>query len=73
MKCNGDCNGINKPSRVKAICRVCELVDGDRTHKPVWFCDTCEVYICKDCWYSPKRAIALILHAVEKAWKKISV
>lgn len=58
---------INKPSRVTSICRCCQLVDGDETQKAVWFCSTCDVYLCKECWNNKsKRGHAAILHAANK-------
>lgn len=31
------------------ICRVCELVDGDQSIKPVTYCPTCSHWICDEC------------------------
>ena len=34
---------------ISGVCKVCSLLDGDNNVKIVTYCDTCEVYICKQC------------------------
>jgi hypothetical protein len=34
---------------MKAICRVCELIDNDKTIKEVIYCDMCKASMCKPC------------------------
>ncbi len=34
---------------VRHICRVCELVDGDKSIKKVQWCKVCKSYICLNC------------------------
>ena len=48
-------------SLVFTTCRVCEMLDGNKSNKPVSFCDFCKSYICKDCWYNPVRRAAAAL------------
>ena len=44
-------------------CKVCELVNGDKTPKRVTWCDKCSAYICKECFDDwPKRAKAAALN-----------
>lgn len=34
---------------MKQVCRVCELIDNDKTIKEVTYCEFCKAYICKEC------------------------
>lgn len=46
------------------VCRVCELVDGDTSEKPVLYCSICDSWICDDCRPNiRKRAIATFKNA----------
>jgi len=52
MSCE-TCNDI-----ISGICKVCELVDGDKTIKTVSKCDLCHgVYMCKPCRANPLKRI----------------
>lgn len=52
---------INEEGQDIDICRVCELVDGDTTVKPVVYCSVCDSKICDDCRPKvKKRAIAAV-------------
>lgn len=47
---------------MKAICRVCELLDNDKTIKDVTYCETCDAMMCKECegnWLRRGRAAIL--------------
>ena len=51
---------------MKRICRVCELVDKDRTKKYVTFCNTCDAFICTKCKPNLiRRGQAFILQQIE--------
>lgn len=53
-------------SLVRATCRVCELVDEDKSDKPVVFCDLCNTYICEPCMGSPlRRSKAFVKNIIE--------
>jgi hypothetical protein len=41
------CLGCKKT--ISGYCKVCELLDNDKTVKIVTYCETCGVYICKEC------------------------
>ena len=47
---------------IKGVCKVCELVDDDSSIKQVFYCSTCQAYICLACRPNfLKRAKAVIL------------
>jgi hypothetical protein len=53
---------------INAICRCCEIVDGNTTIKRVCWCSQCRAYLCKDCIGNyPKRAIAFVENLAQKA------
>lgn len=35
--------------RISGVCKVCQALDNDEKVKIVTYCNTCGVYICKDC------------------------
>ena len=37
------------PGQIKAVCRVCELVDKDSGEKFCNYCELCKSYICYTC------------------------
>jgi hypothetical protein len=47
------------------VCDVCALVDGDRTPKPVTYCDRCKANLCAVCHRSVvRRARAMMLRGM---------
>lgn len=45
----------------KGICKVCELLDNDKTIKSVIWCNFCQAAMCEPCernWY--RRGLAMI-------------
>lgn len=55
---------------MKGICKVCELLDNDKTEKEGEYCEMCEAFICNECepnWY--RRAMAAIKEGIKKAVK----
>jgi len=59
----------------KGVCRVCELLDNDKSKKPVTYCEPCDAWICENC--EPdliRRGKALLktkLQTVKKVMKQI--
>lgn len=52
----GCCGGNNIDfSKVIETCKVCELLDKDKTKKRVAYCDICHAYICEKCTFDLKR------------------
>lgn len=35
---------------VLGVCYICMTVKKDTNPKPVVYCDTCEAYMCQECW-----------------------
>jgi len=35
--------------KINGVCKVCELLDGDKKVKKVTYCNMCGVHICNDC------------------------
>jgi len=68
------CNGNNDQADVRHICRVCELVDGDKTVKRVKYCEDCKAYLCEKCsnesFPYPRRALAMTKDKMEKLKNK---
>lgn len=51
---------------MKGICKVCELLDEDISHKIVNYCDLCKQYLCKPCEGNLlRRARAMLKHKVK--------
>lgn len=34
---------------MSGVCRVCELLDNDKTIKEVFYCEMCNASMCKEC------------------------
>ena len=59
---------------VKMPCRVHELVDGDSSVRRVCWCDTCQAYICMECWDNiPKRGLAGFGALIEKGVAAVKI
>jgi hypothetical protein len=44
-----------RPDVKQGTCDVCALLDGDRAHKTVGYCGTCNAWMCESCRDSPAR------------------
>jgi hypothetical protein len=48
---------------MNGICKVCELIDNDKSIKPIIFCEFCNANICKSCEPNLlRRAKAMLLN-----------
>lgn len=55
---------------MNGICKVCELLDNDKTEKEVEWCEVCNEHICKECEPNLfKRGQAMIIDKKNKAIK----
>lgn len=49
------------------VCRVCYLLDKDKSLKPVFFCNFCKAWICDKCKKRyDRRALASIIDKLSK-------
>lgn len=65
------CNSCG--SKFQGVCDCCKLVDGDVTIKQVYFCETCQAYICANCENKGfRRGVAAVIDKTTKAFEYLS-
>ena len=70
MKSCYKCNNGNPPKWIKGICDVCKLLKKDETEKDVYYCNTCQANICKQCEKKyASRIIAAVIKKIQQLVK----